>query len=248
MAVHDGRRRRRRPRPPGAGERSGRADRTSDPGGAADSAGEPVLHVRAARRRPGRRGAPGSPRASWHARRQRRRRAAPERRSRSGGCRSDGRSPMPSASTRRPATQAGPDIADFYADGSVATGALCPYCGAPPCHCAARPSSRCSRRADASRRPRPSARGRRAHRSQVSGDQVRRFRRPLRVVAPHERVVLQVAQRELQSPRACSSRTVRTGRSARPAACRSRAGSGPAPRPPRRAPRRRRRRRPSAAP
>ena len=34
---------------------------------------------------------------------------------------------------------AGPDIADFYAAGSVASGAACPYCGDPPCHCAARP-------------------------------------------------------------------------------------------------------------
>jgi GNAT superfamily N-acetyltransferase len=31
------------------------------------------------------------------------------------------------------------DIPDFYAAGSVATGARCPYCGAPPCLCAARP-------------------------------------------------------------------------------------------------------------
>lgn len=35
--------------------------------------------------------------------------------------------------------RAGPDIADFYAKGSMATGALCPSCGEPPCHCAARP-------------------------------------------------------------------------------------------------------------
>jgi len=34
---------------------------------------------------------------------------------------------------------AGPDIADFYAEGSVATGAVCPYCGDPPCRCAVRP-------------------------------------------------------------------------------------------------------------
>ena len=34
---------------------------------------------------------------------------------------------------------AGPDIVDFYAEGSLATGALCPYCGDPPCRCAARP-------------------------------------------------------------------------------------------------------------
>ena len=32
-----------------------------------------------------------------------------------------------------------PDIADFYAASSVASGADCPYCGAPPCRCAARP-------------------------------------------------------------------------------------------------------------
>ncbi len=32
-----------------------------------------------------------------------------------------------------------PDIADFYAEGSVASDADCPYCGAPPCRCAARP-------------------------------------------------------------------------------------------------------------
>jgi len=34
---------------------------------------------------------------------------------------------------------AAPDIPDFYAAGSVAGGALCPYCEAPPCRCAARP-------------------------------------------------------------------------------------------------------------
>ena len=34
---------------------------------------------------------------------------------------------------------AGPDIADFYAEGSVATGAVCTYCGDPPCRCAVRP-------------------------------------------------------------------------------------------------------------
>ncbi len=34
---------------------------------------------------------------------------------------------------------AGADIADFFAAGSVASGAHCPYCGAPPCHCAVRP-------------------------------------------------------------------------------------------------------------
>jgi len=34
---------------------------------------------------------------------------------------------------------AAPDIPDFYAAGSVAAGALCPYCGPPPCRCAARP-------------------------------------------------------------------------------------------------------------
>jgi GNAT superfamily N-acetyltransferase len=32
-----------------------------------------------------------------------------------------------------------PDIPDFYAAGSLASGAVCPYCGAPPCRCAARP-------------------------------------------------------------------------------------------------------------
>lgn len=32
-----------------------------------------------------------------------------------------------------------PDIPDFYAAGSVISGAECPYCGAPPCRCAARP-------------------------------------------------------------------------------------------------------------
>lgn len=32
-----------------------------------------------------------------------------------------------------------PDIPDFFAAGSVATGALCPYCGPPPCRCTARP-------------------------------------------------------------------------------------------------------------
>jgi GNAT superfamily N-acetyltransferase len=34
--------------------------------------------------------------------------------------------------------EARPDIPDFYAEGSVATGALCPYCGEPPCRCAVR--------------------------------------------------------------------------------------------------------------
>lgn len=32
-----------------------------------------------------------------------------------------------------------PDVPDFYAAASVASAALCPYCGAPPCRCAARP-------------------------------------------------------------------------------------------------------------
>ncbi len=35
--------------------------------------------------------------------------------------------------------EAGRDIPDFYAAGSLASGAECPYCGAPPCRCAARP-------------------------------------------------------------------------------------------------------------
>jgi hypothetical protein len=34
---------------------------------------------------------------------------------------------------------AGRDLPDFYAAGSLAAGAECPYCGAPPCRCAARP-------------------------------------------------------------------------------------------------------------
>jgi GNAT superfamily N-acetyltransferase len=34
---------------------------------------------------------------------------------------------------------AGADVADFYAEGSVATGATCPYCGDPPCRCSVRP-------------------------------------------------------------------------------------------------------------
>jgi ribosomal protein S18 acetylase RimI-like enzyme len=34
---------------------------------------------------------------------------------------------------------AGDDIAGFYAEGSDASGAVCPYCGDPPCRCAARP-------------------------------------------------------------------------------------------------------------
>jgi ribosomal protein S18 acetylase RimI-like enzyme len=34
---------------------------------------------------------------------------------------------------------AGRDLPDFYAAGSVVSGAHCPYCGAPPCRCAARP-------------------------------------------------------------------------------------------------------------
>ncbi len=34
---------------------------------------------------------------------------------------------------------AAPDIADFFAAGSVASGARCPYCGDPPCRCAVRP-------------------------------------------------------------------------------------------------------------
>jgi GNAT superfamily N-acetyltransferase len=34
---------------------------------------------------------------------------------------------------------AGADIADFFAAGSMASGAHCPYCGDPPCRCAVRP-------------------------------------------------------------------------------------------------------------
>ncbi len=34
---------------------------------------------------------------------------------------------------------AGADIAGFYTEDSVATGAACPYCGDPPCCCSARP-------------------------------------------------------------------------------------------------------------
>lgn len=34
---------------------------------------------------------------------------------------------------------AAPEVPDFYTAGSVAAGASCPYCGAPPCRCAARP-------------------------------------------------------------------------------------------------------------
>lgn len=34
---------------------------------------------------------------------------------------------------------AGPDIGDFYAAGSLFTASHCPYCGPPPCRCAARP-------------------------------------------------------------------------------------------------------------
>jgi len=34
---------------------------------------------------------------------------------------------------------AGPDIADFYTEGSIASGAHCPYCGDPPCRCSVRP-------------------------------------------------------------------------------------------------------------
>ena len=33
----------------------------------------------------------------------------------------------------------GADIADFFAQGSVESGARCPYCGEPPCRCAVRP-------------------------------------------------------------------------------------------------------------
>ena len=100
-------------------------------------AGELVLHVRA-RRRPG--GAAHRPRlATAGARRGRgAARAAPA--AFPFGWLPAGRpEPPPCRSTRRPATSAGRDIPDFYADGSVATGALCPYCGAPPCRCAARP-------------------------------------------------------------------------------------------------------------
>ena len=50
----------------------------------------------------------------------------------------------PAGAGRRPLLRGGrlrarPDIPGFYAEGSVATGALCPYCGEPPCRCAARP-------------------------------------------------------------------------------------------------------------
>jgi GNAT superfamily N-acetyltransferase len=33
----------------------------------------------------------------------------------------------------------GADIADFFAQGSLESGARCPYCGDPPCRCAVRP-------------------------------------------------------------------------------------------------------------
>jgi len=32
----------------------------------------------------------------------------------------------------------GPELPDFYAAASLESGAVCPYCGAPPCRCAAR--------------------------------------------------------------------------------------------------------------
>jgi ribosomal protein S18 acetylase RimI-like enzyme len=35
--------------------------------------------------------------------------------------------------------EAGRELPDFYAAGSLASGAECPFCGAPPCRCAARP-------------------------------------------------------------------------------------------------------------
>jgi GNAT superfamily N-acetyltransferase len=35
--------------------------------------------------------------------------------------------------------EARPVVRDFYAESSVAAGAPCPYCGEPPCRCAARP-------------------------------------------------------------------------------------------------------------
>ena len=122
-----------------------------------------------ARHRRRARGAPG--RASrggcWPAPRPRRTRAAREPPSCTPGCRPGGRSPSPCASTRRPATTPRPDIAGFYAEGSVAAGARCPYCGDPPCRCAARPFIRLAARLTPPA-PRP-------HRSQVSGDHVRRF-------------------------------------------------------------------------
>jgi hypothetical protein len=31
------------------------------------------------------------------------------------------------------------DIAGFFAQGSIESGARCPYCGEPPCRCAVRP-------------------------------------------------------------------------------------------------------------
>lgn len=34
---------------------------------------------------------------------------------------------------------AGADIAGFFAQSSIASGARCPYCGEPPCRCAVRP-------------------------------------------------------------------------------------------------------------
>ena len=63
-----------------------------------------------------------------------------------------------------------PDIADFYAEGSIATGAVCPYCGA-----AAVPLRRAAVRQgpDAGLTPRSAAPA--PQRSQPSGDQVRRF-------------------------------------------------------------------------
>ena len=107
--------------------------------GAAAEAGGPVLHVRQLAVAPAARRTGLASRLLARAESRGAARAAPERRSRSGGCRPAGRSRTPSPSTRRPATKPGPDIAGFYAEGSVATGALCPYCGEPPCRCAARP-------------------------------------------------------------------------------------------------------------
>ena len=75
---------------------------------------------------------------------------------------------------------AGADLVDFFAQGSVESGAHCPYCGDPPCRCAVRPFVKglAPGAADTPAGQRPgSVRlcASRPQRSQLSGDHVRRL-------------------------------------------------------------------------
>ena len=109
-----------------------------DSAGAAAGADEPVLHVRQLAVAPEARRTGLASRLLARAE-ARRWPAAPRRRSRSGGCRAGRPEPDAVPFYEAAGYEARPDIADFYAEDSLATGALCPYCGEPPCRCAVRP-------------------------------------------------------------------------------------------------------------